>query len=186
MDRAVFAPLRFLRRATTGLAVLSVASLTPAHAQQASSACKLLQVAEIESALGGKASTKPSGESVNSPDTDLDVCSVTISGPGQHVFHTVSIIIAKKLPMDGGEAIRMRNGGTAREQQWKTTGARLEQKTVGSAICILAGRPSVAGHSTCSIPRGKGYVEVDVTGPVEELVSLEKVAALVQKAVTRL
>lgn len=185
MDRPVFAPLRLLGRAMTGLAVLSVASLTPAHAQQASSACKLLQVAEVESALGGKASTKPSGESQNTPDMDLDVCSVTISEPGQHVFHGVSIIVVKKLPMDGGEAIRTRNAGTAREPQWKVAGARLEQKTVGSAICIMSGRPGVVGHSTCSIPRGKGYVEVDVTGPVEELVSLETVRALVQKAVTR-
>jgi hypothetical protein len=186
MGRAALAPLRFLHRATTGLAVLSVASLTPAHAEEASSACKLLQVAEIESALGGKASKKPAGDSQNTPNMDLDVCSVEISGPGPHVFHAVSIIIVKKLPMDGGEAIRTRNAGTAREQQWKVAGARLEQKTVGSSICIMAGRPSVAGHSTCSIPRGKGYVEVDVTGPVEELVSLEKVGALVQKAVTRL
>ena len=68
------------------------------------------------------------------------------------------------------KGIRSRNAGTAREAQWKAPGARLEQKTVGSALCILSGRPDVAGHSTCSIPRGKGFVEVDVTGSVQGLV----------------
>ena len=116
----------------------------------------------------------------------MDMCSIEISGPGENLFRTVSIILAKKLPLDAGEAIRTRNAATAREGQWKVTGARLEQKTVGSTICIMAGRPAAAGHSTCSIPRGKGYVEVDVTSPVEGLVALEKVRALVEKAVTRL
>jgi len=184
MDRAVLAPLRFLRWATTGLAVLSVASHTPAHAEQASPACKLLQVAEIESALGGKASTKPVGASEKA--LGLEVCEVTISGPGQGVFHTVRTIIQKNLPMDAGEAIRTRNAGTAREEGLKVAGARLEQKTVGSAICILSGSPGAVGHSVCSVPRGNGYVEVEVTGVTEELVSLEKVSALVKKAVTRL
>jgi len=32
----------------------------------------------------------------------------------------------------------------------------------GCAICILTGRPSVASHTTCSIPRGAGYVEPDL------------------------
>jgi hypothetical protein len=87
--------------------------------------------------------------------------------------------------MDGADAIRIRNTGTAREQQWKVPGARLEQKTVGTAICILSGRPNAGGNSICSIPRGKGYVEVDVTGSVQELPSLEAVGALVQKAAAR-
>ena len=88
--------------------------------------------------------------------------------------------------MDGGDAIRVRNAGTARETQWKVKGARLEQKNVGTAICIMSGRPNVASHSICSIPRGKEYVEVDVTASVEDLVSLDLVAALVQKATARL
>lgn len=57
---------------------------------------------------------------------------------------------------------------------------------MGKAICILAGRPGMLGHSTCSIPRGKGYVEVDVGADVQEMASLELVRALAEKAVTRL
>ena len=64
--------------------------------------------------------------------------------------------------------------------------ARLEQAKVGNAICILTGRPNVASHSTCSVPRGEGYVELDVTGSVGALPTLTTVGALVQKAVSRL
>jgi hypothetical protein len=186
MCRAVFASLGYLHRTMTGLAALVVLVVTPAHAQQTSSACKLLQLVEIESALGGKASTKLSGSSQNVQDMVLDECSVEISAPGQNGIRRVGIGIVKNLPMDGGDAIRTRNAGTARETQWKVTGARLEEKTVGNAICIMSGRPDVVGHTTCSIPRGKGYVEVDVTGSVQELASMDAVRALVQKAVTRL
>jgi hypothetical protein len=149
-------------------------------------ACTLLQVGEIESALGGKASTKLSGDSQTVPGMALDTCFVEIAVPRQDGISRVSINIVKDLPMDGGEAIRARNGGTAREQQWKSTGARLEEKTVGNAICILAGRPNVVGHSNCAVPRAKGFVEVDVTGPVQGLVSLDTVGALAQKAIARL
>jgi hypothetical protein len=168
------------------LAVLVVPVLvTPAQAQQPSAACKLLQISEIESAMGGKASTKPSGEAAN-VGMVLDTCSVEVAVPGQTGVRKVTINIVKDTPMDAGELLRARNGGTAREQQWKGTGARLEQKTVGNAMCILAGRPGVVGHSICSIPRAKEYVEVDVTAPVQELPSLDTVGALVQKAASRL
>jgi hypothetical protein len=168
------------------LVVLVVLVLvTSAHAQQPSAACKLLQIGEIESAMGGKASTKPSGEIAN-VGMVLDTCSVELAVPGQTGVRKVTITIVKDTPMDAGELLRARNGGTAREQQWKGTGARLEQKSVGNAICILAGRPGVVGHSICTIPRAKGYVEVDVTAPVQELPSLDTVGALVQKAVTRM
>jgi hypothetical protein len=167
-----------MRRAI--LAVAVALQITPAHAQQPSSACKLLQVAEIESALGGTAKKGPSGASQGGMDT----CSVEM--PGKGGVRVVSILIVKDLPMDAGQAIRTRNAGTAREQQWKGAGARLEQKTLGDAICIMAGRPGVSGHSTCTIPRGKGYVEVDVSARVEELVPMETVGALVQKAAGRL
>jgi len=88
--------------------------------------------------------------------------------------------------MDGGDLIRTRNGALSREGQWKTTGAQFEQKTVGSALCTRYGRPSVATHAVCAIPRGKGYVEVDVRAPaLQDLASIDAVAALVQKANTR-
>ena len=152
--------------------------------QQASSACRLLQVGELEAAIGGKASTNPAGSVQSVPGMTLDECSVVLSGSGE--THPVAIRIVSKLGMDGAQAITIRNTGTAREAQWKVAGAKLEQTKVGNAICILAGRPNVASHSTCSVPRGEGYVELDVTGSVAALPSLATVGALVQKAVSRL
>jgi hypothetical protein len=169
------------------LAVLLVVVLVlaaPTHAQPPV-ACSLLQVGEIESALGGKAKTKLSGESQNVPGMALDTCSVELAVPGQTGVRKATINVVKSLPMEAVQLLRARNDGTARESQWKGAGVRLEQKTVGSALCIMAGRPGVVGHSICSIPRAKEFVEVDVTAPVQELPSLDTVGALVQKAATR-
>lgn len=167
----------------TGFAAAIVLVVTPAHSQKPSVACKLLQVAEVESALGGKASRGPFGDSA----PGLDTCSVEIKVPGKGGSRTVSILIIKDLPMDGAQAVRVRNGGRARESQWKVPGARLEEKTIGDAICTIYGRPNIAAHSACTIPRGKGYLEVDVTTPaLDEVVPMDTVRALVQKAATRL
>ena len=184
MHRAAFASVGCLRQTSAGLAVLTAATIAPLRAQQASSACRLLQVAELEAAIGGKASTKPSGSKQTIPGMTLDECSVVLSGSGP--VHPVSIRIVTDISMDGAQAITIRNAAQARETQWKVAGARLEQATVGTALCILAGRPSVASHTICSIPRGEGYVEVDVIGPVDGLPSIKTVGALVQKAITRL
>jgi len=165
------------------LLVIALFTAFPLHGQQASSACNLLQVGELEAAIGGKASTKPAGSVQTVPGMTLDECSVVLSGS---TTHPISIRIVSKLGMDGAQAITIRNTGTARETQWKVAGARLEQAKVGNAICILTGRPNVASHSTCSVPRGDGYVELDVIGPVNDLPSLTTVGALVQKAVSRL
>lgn len=155
MYRTVFTPWRVLRRATIGLAVLTVAGLIPAHAQQPSSACGLLQVAEIESAIGGKARTKLSGSSQDVQNMSLDECSVEISVPGHDGIHRVGINIVTKLPMDGADAIRIRNTGTAREQQWKVPGARLEQKTVAlRSVSCLAG-PMQAAIQSAAFPGGR-------------------------------
>ncbi len=171
----------------TIFAVLGFLAIGPAHAQQPSAACKLLQVAEIESALGGKASGSPSGSSQSAPGSmDIDTCSMKISLPGKGAMRIVRMHVVTKLPMDGGEAVRTRNAGQAREAQWKTAGARFEQKTVGNALCVMSGRPGVAGHTTCAIPRGKGYVEIDVNAPDVELESMDVVGALAQKAASRL
>jgi len=107
-----------------------------------------------------------------------------LAGPGR--THPVGVRVVGNLGMDGAQAISIRNTGTAREKQWTVPGAKLEQATLGKAICILSGRPSVASHAICSIPRGEGYVEVDVTGDVGNLPALATVAGLVQKAVSRL
>ena len=166
------------------LALLFAAAVGSLSAQQTSSACGVLQVAELEAAIGGKVSTKPSGSSQAVGGMTLDECSLVLSGSGQK--HPISIQIVTKLSMDGAQAITIRNTGTAREAQWKGAGARLEQAKVGSALCILTGRPSVASQTVCSIPRGNGYVEVSVTGSVDSLPTMATVAALVQKAIGRL
>jgi hypothetical protein len=178
-----------MRRAAfmTGLAVALALVVTPAHSQKSSAACTLLQVAEIESALGGKAAKSPSGASHSDPGMAMDTCSVQIKVPGKGGSRTVSILVMKNLPMAGAEAVRVRNAGRAREPQWKVPGARMEEKTLGDAICTIYGRPGIAAHSTCTIPRGKGYLEVDVTVPdLDEVVPMDTVGALVKKAATRL
>jgi hypothetical protein len=173
-----------LRRIGASCAALTALSIGLLPAQQASAACGLLQVAELQAAIGGTTATKPAGSRQAVQGMTVDECSLTLSGTGQP--HPVSIRVITDLPMDGSEAITVRNRGTASEPQWKTAGSRLEQGTVGKAICILAGRPHVASHTTCSIPRGKGYVEVEVIGPVDGLPSIATVGALVQKAIGRL
>jgi hypothetical protein len=171
---------------SAGFALVAVAGFTAPHPSQPSSACKLLQVAEIEAAVGGKASGKASGERQSVPGMTVDVCTVEIPSPTRKAVHRVELKVITDLPMDGGEAVRIRNRGTAGEQQWKVSGARLAQETVGTAICILTSRPGVAGSTTCSIPRGKGFVEVSVAGSLDEMASIPTVRALVQKAFSRL
>ena len=186
MYRSVFASMGYLHRAMTGFAVLVFLVTTPAHALEPSVvACKLLQPAEIESALGGKAVTKFSGWAVNEPRA-YDHCSVEIARPGMAGTLGVTILIVKNLPMDGGDFIRMSNAAAARQGQWKVKGAQFEEKTVGNAICTMSGRPNVAAHTVCSIPRARGYVEVKVKAPSQkEMASMDAVRTLVQKAYTR-
>jgi hypothetical protein len=170
----------------TGLSVLVFLVIAPAHAQEPLS-CKLLQPAEIEAALGGKAVTELSGFTFNETGRVYDQCSADIARPGQAGRLGVAILIVKNLPMDGGDFIRMRNAAAARQGQWKVKGAQFEEKTVGNAICTMSGRPNVAAHTVCSIPRARGYVEVDVKAPSQkEMASMDAVRTLVQKAATRL
>lgn len=54
-------------------------------------------------------------------------------------------------------------------------------------MCVRHGRPNLAAHAVCDIPRGKGYVDVDVQSPAQqEMESMEAGGALVQKANGRL
>ena len=157
---------------------------------QAQVTCKLLQPGELESvlkswALGGKA-TKFSGTTYNAGGTAYDLCTSEIVRPGKGNLQ-IKVVIVSNLPMDGGEAIRTRNAELAREGQWKVKGARFEQKTVGKAMCTLAGRPRVSASSVCAIPRGNGYVEVEVRAPtLEETPSMDAAGALLQTANGRL
>jgi hypothetical protein len=156
----------------------------PLLAQQVSVSCGLLQVAELESAIGGKATGAPKGSSETAGGMTIDDCAVVLSEAG--VTHPVDVRLVTHVGMDGAQAITFRNQATASEPQWKTQGARLEQATIGKAVCILTGRPSVPSHALCSIPRGDGYLEVDVRGSVSDLPTLATVAGLAQKANSRL
>jgi hypothetical protein len=178
-------PSGYSRWTITGLAVLVFLLVTPAHAQVA---CKLLQPAELELALkewalGGKA-TKFSGSTTNSGGIVLDTCRSEIVRPRGNL--QVTVVIVKNHPMDGGDAIRVRNAALAREDRWKAKGAQFEQKTVGKATCILYGKPAVPAHSVCAIPRANGYVEVNVIAPSQkEIPSMDAVGTLAQKANSR-
>ena len=168
-------------------AALVFVTVGPAHAQVT---CKLLQSAELESTLkewasGGKA-TAFSGVTDDSSGISFDICSSEIVRPGQGPLQ-ISVVFAQNLHMKGEDAIRTRNAGLAREEQWKGTGAQFEEKTVGKAMCTHYGRPSVPAHAVCAIPRGKAYLEVEVIAPsLKEVASMDAVAALVQMANGRL
>jgi hypothetical protein len=148
----------------------------PAHALQPSSACKLLEVAEIESALGGTAKKSPSGANQGGMDT----CSIEMPAKGGVRVVTISVA---SIVVDGGGS-RMPSEDWTRKPQWNVLGSR--QKNVGDAVCITSGRPGAVGHSMCNIYRAGRYVEVDVSAPVGELVPMDTVGALVQKAAGRL
>ena len=177
----------YSRWTVTGLAALVLLAADPAHAQVS---CKLLQPAELELALkewaaGGNA-TKFSGSTDNSSGISFDTCRSEIVRPGQGNLQ-ITVVVVKNLPMSGGDAIRTRNAGLAREGQWKVKGAQFEEKTAGKAMCTLYGRPEVPAHSVCSIPGANGYVEVEVIAPSQkEIPSMDAVGTLVQKANSRL
>ena len=181
MSRSAHTPTCGFPQPLLCLALLAGLASAPLHAQKASSACELLQVAEVEAALGAKALAKPSGTKQATPGMSADVCNVNLSG-----HHDVSVQIVTNLGTDGAQLLAIRNKATASEPQWKRAGAKLEQSTVGKAICILSSRPNVASSAVCSIPRGQGYIEVQVTGTLEGLPTLATIAGLVQKANSRL
>ena len=177
--------MKYLYRTMNGLAVLGLLTITPADAQKPSLACKLLQPAEIESALGGKAVQK-SSDIANNGGIAMDICNVEITRQAGTGPLVVTIQILTNLPMDGGDMLRIRNRGVGSEPQWKGAGAQFEEKTVGNTICTRYGRPGVPAHSVCSIPRAKGYVEVDVQSPgQQDMASMDAVRTLAEKAVTR-
>jgi hypothetical protein len=173
---------RSVRLAVAGLGLPLLAAL-PARAQ---ASCKLLQPAELESALkewsaGGKAAAF-AGATDSSSGITFDTCHGEIVRPGAGNLQ-ISVVVASKLPMSGGDAIRTRNTALAREGQWKVKDAQFEEKSVGKAICTRYGRPGVAAHSVCAIPGATGYVEVEVIAPsLKEVPSMDAVGALVQKA----
>lgn len=177
---------RDLRWRIVGLAVLVLLTVRSARAQVA---CTLLQQAELESVLaewasGGKA-TEFSGASDDSTGIGFDTCRSEIVREQGNL--QIVVVVVTNLPMDGGDAIRVRDAQSAREPQWKVQDAQFAQKSVGQAMCTLSGRPNVPASSVCAIPRDKGYLEVKLIAPsLRELPSMDAVATLVQKAFSRL
>src|SRR5262245_11627958 len=107
------------------MAIVAIAGLVlvagPTHAQGTSSACKLLQPAEIESALkewasGGKAGGS-TGESANSGGITMETCHSEIVRSNGNLV--VNVIVVKNHPMNGDDFIKMRNEAASREGRWK-------------------------------------------------------------------
>ena len=92
---------------TTWLAVIVLLHVSAAHAQVA---CKVLQKAELESALaewamGGKA-TELAGATDDSSGIVYDTCHSEIVRPG-HGNLQITIVLAKNLPMDAADLLRI-------------------------------------------------------------------------------
>ena len=64
--------------------------------------------------MGGKA-TKFSGATDTSSGMSLDACHSEIVRPGKGNLQ-ITVNVLQNLPMDGGEAIRTRNAGLARDR----------------------------------------------------------------------
>ncbi|MEW5979100.1 MAG: hypothetical protein AB1898_25170 [Acidobacteriota bacterium] len=151
-----------------------LATLTSSYAAEPSAACTLLQPAELESALGGKAA-RFSGHHLES----ADVCS------GQVGTRKVVIRTAKRQRQDGG-AVERKGIETARRM-----GAQVEIKTEGDLTCSTlippASLPQMGFNTTCSVFRAGKVLAVEVTAPSrQDMVPMEAVRSLVQKAATRL
>lgn len=80
MPRSVHPSIAGILYPLLSLALLAGLASPPVHAQKASSACELLQVGEVEAALGAKALAKPSGAKQATPGMTADVCNVNLSG----------------------------------------------------------------------------------------------------------
>jgi len=157
-----------------GSAALVLLVLTSAHAGQASASCRLLQPAELESALGGTAA-RFSGSTVG----NADMCSVQIG----------------KLKVLIRVGMRQRDDGGATERKGiemlRKMGVQVEVETEGDLTCSTAIPPASLSqygfNTTCSIVRAERVVAVEVTAPSrEEMASMDAVRKLVKKAVTRL
>ncbi len=168
-------PLKFKwrpRRTRIWPALFLLAVLNPIYAQHPPEGCKLLQPADLESALGGKA-----GKFVN-------------SGDGAMCYGQVGSL---KVMIRTGE----RKGDFAGEKEKKgielarSRGVRMEVKTEGDLTCSTAIPPAslakIGFNTTCSILRGGRVVAVEVTAPSEkEMASMDVVRKLVKKAFERL
>jgi hypothetical protein len=164
------------RRARSGLAAAAVvmaAGLGPAGAGQPAS-CRLLQPAELESALGGK--TAGLQRANLGP---ADACT------GQVGTRTVLIRVAERRG-DREGAVERQGIEVARKQ-----GIQVDVKTEGDLTCSTMVPPAslaqMGFNTTCSIFRGGRVVAVEVTARSrDEMASMQVVRGLVEKAWSRL
>jgi hypothetical protein len=146
--------------------------LIPAQAQQPPVACKLLQPAELESALGGKA-----GKFADLGDGSM--CN------GQIGSLKVLIRTAQRQGDEGGA-----KEGKGIELA-RSLGFQIEVKRDGELTCSTAIPPAsksqMGFNTTCSILHAGRVVAVEVQAPSQkEMASMDVVRKLVQKAFTRL
>jgi hypothetical protein len=156
--------------------------LAPAHAQQPNDACKLLQPAELESALGGKA-----GKFGNAASDLASAGFNTQNSPNVCVGQVGSLKVMIRNAKREGDGTKERKGlEIARSQGWQ-----IEVKSEGELTCSSARPPAsqvqYGFHTTCSILRAGRVVAVEVTARSQkEMVSMDVVRELVQKAASRL
>lgn len=155
------------------VAVAVAVGLVPADAGQPGS-CRLLQPAELESALGGKATGLQSANL-----GPADACT------GQVGTRTVLVRVAERRG-DRGGAMERQGIEWARQQ-----GFEIDVKTDGDVTCSTfappAGKAQMGFNTTCSIFRGGRVVAVEVTARSrQEMASMSAVRGLVEKAWSRL
>lgn len=168
-------PMVRARRPWAGVATVVTAvavGLAPADAGQPAS-CRVLQPAELESVLGGKATPFS-----NAGAGQADFCS------GQVGARKVLIRVAERTRPDG--TLERRGIEMARKQ-----GIQVDVKTEGDLTCSTLVPPAALSqmgfNTTCSIVRGSRVVAVEVTAPSrKEMAPMDAVRRLVEKAAARL
>lgn len=158
--------------AGAAVAVAAAVGPVPADAGQPGS-CRLLQPAELESALGGKAAALKSAN-----PGPADACT------GQVGTRTVLVRVAERR---GDRGAMERQGIEWARQQ----GFEVDVKTDGDVTCSTFAPPAAKAqmgfNTTCSIFRGGRVVAVEVTARSrQEMASMPAVRGLVEKAWSRL
>jgi len=154
--------------------LLSLLSFCSANASYAQSACSLLQPAELESALAGKA-----GKFSDNTIGTTHMCT------GQVGNRTVVIRVAERK--DNSTTSKEQNAiEMLRKQGWK-----IDVKKDGNMTCSTAippaGSEPLGFNTTCSILNNGKVTALEVgSSSKEDMVSIDVVSALVKKAFSRL
>jgi hypothetical protein len=170
------------QRTTICAVTFCLFALTAARGQQPPDACKLLQPAELESALGGKV-----GKLANVGSDLASAGFNTQNSPNVCSGQVGSLKVMIRTAKREGDGTKERKGlEIARSQGWQ-----IEVKSEGELTCSSAMPPpsqvQYGFNTTCSILRAGRVVAVEVTAPSQkEMVSMDAVRKLVQKAASRL